>query len=227
MRPRSRTLPRAVISAKALRESAGRALAFGGTCADLRGDAYGHGVAPVARVLADLGVQTVLVDDAAAVAECEHVGLQAQTAGEPDVDTAALYGLDGAAQPPMQLVGRVLSTKLLRAGEGVSYGYTHRASQATTVALVTGGYAQGIVRALGNHASAEIGGRLCPIVGRVAMDVCVVDVSEPVDAGDAVTYFGGTGLAKHNLLQWEQTTGFRPTELVAVVGAKAVREWTR
>ena len=49
-------------------------------------------------------------------------------------------------------VGTVLVVKPLRAGEGVSYGYTHRAARDTRIALVVGGYAQGIVRALGNRA---------------------------------------------------------------------------
>ncbi|MBN9187598.1 MAG: alanine racemase, partial [Microbacterium sp.] len=56
----------------------------------------------------------------------------------------------------MSLVGRVLSTKVLLADEGVSYGLTYRAPEDTHIALVTGGYAQGVLRGLGNRVSVSI-----------------------------------------------------------------------
>ncbi len=132
--------------------------------------------------------------------------------------------------PAMTLIGRILSLKPLRAGEAVSYGYTHRAEHDTTIALVTGGYAQGIVRALGNAAKVEVGGVARPIVGRVAMDVCVVDLQASHVSGEApseVVYFGGTGPAREALADWARVTRMRATELVTVAGAKAVREWIR
>jgi alanine racemase len=94
------------------------------------------------------------------------------------------------------------------------------------VALVTGGYAQGIVRALGNQAHVEIEGTQRPIIGRVAMDVCVVDL-EGTDAevGTEATYFGGTGAAAPALARWAQVTGLSVGELVTVAGSHAPREW--
>ena len=62
----------------------------------------------------------------------------------------------------MSLRGTVLSVKALRQGEGVSYGHTYRAPSDTRVALVTGGYAQGIVRALGNRVDVMIAERMRP-----------------------------------------------------------------
>ncbi len=123
------------------------------------------------------------------------------TSGHADIDPTLLYGLPDESgvlvtEPVMRLTGRVLSTKRLRAGDAVSYGYTYRASADTTVALVTGGYAQGIVRALGNQGLVDIDGVARPIIGRVAMDVCVVDLAgSDVEAGAEATYFGGRGPA--------------------------------
>ena len=54
------TLPRATVSAVALREGAAAALAAGGRVADLRGDAWGHGAFETARILAQVGVPEVL-----------------------------------------------------------------------------------------------------------------------------------------------------------------------
>lgn len=225
----SPTLPRALVSAGALRDSALAAAAAGGRLADLRADALGHGLRDAARVMKDAGIEAVLVDDQRRVEELGADGIRAVVRGTPDIDSAMLYGL-GVGTPAMRLTGHVHSTKPLRAGEAVSYGYTHRADADTTVALVTGGYAQGIMRALGNRAHVEIAGALRPIIGRVAMDVCVVDLQASdadVRPGDDVTYFGGHGPAQAALSSWAEITGLGVAELVTVTGSKAVRTWTR
>jgi len=119
----------------------------------------------------------------------------------------------------MSLRGRALGTKPLRKGEGVSYGYTHRAPHDTTVALVTGGYAQGVVRSLGNAVTVSIDGRRHRIVGRVAMDVSVVDVDHAaVTRGAEVVFFGDPSLA-----EWTDATGWTAAEIVAAVGVRADR----
>ncbi|MGB4135367.1 MAG: alanine racemase C-terminal domain-containing protein, partial [Microbacterium sp.] len=157
-------------------------------------------------------------------------------AGSADIDPRLLYGLPGGAPmgdgppipPVMRLVGTVMSVKPLRIGDAVSYGYTHRAVADTTIALVTGGYAQGIVRSLGNRGHVELGGALRPIVGRVAMDVCVVDLQDAdsdVGEGAETVFFGGTGPAAAGLAEWSRATGLTAGELIAVAGARVRREW--
>src|SRR5690606_20681760 len=126
----------------------------------------------------------------------------------PTLDSRTLYGLPGGeGVPAMSLHGSVLSTKPLLKGEGVSYNATHIAAHDTRIALVSGGFGQGVVRGIGNTASVEIGGERHPIVGRVAMDVCVVDVGE-MDAapGTDVVYFGA-GLVRDELAVWAEATG--------------------
>lgn len=217
---------RARISRAALAANARRAVALAGTdaVADLRRDAFGHGVGVVAAALTEAGVRAARTDvagrDAAAMAGLDAVG------ADPSLDSALLYGFPGASGAPvMRLSGTVLSTKWLLEGEGVSYGYTHRASQDTRVALVAGGYGQGIVRALGDRVLVEVGSRRCPIIGRVAMDVCVVDIGdEPVAAGDEIVYFGGDGLARDGLAEWRDATGLAAAELACAVGLHTRRE---
>lgn len=220
-----------MISRSALAAGASAAIRAGGRTADLRRDAWGHGLLAVAHAVTAAGADRVLVDSVGEVEALRLEGIVGTTAGEPDVDPALLYGLPDssgspASAPVLRLTGRVMSTKRLRAGEAVSYGYTFRAQEDTVVALVTGGYAQGVVRALGNRADVEIDGVLRPIVGRVAMDVCVIDL-QGVDAklGDTVTFFGGTGPAAGALARWSEITGLTIAELVAVPGAHAVRGW--
>jgi alanine racemase len=214
------------LSASALAANAAEAVRRAGAhaVADLRRDAWGHGLAPVAAALVAAGVRAARVDDAAR-ATVTAAGLTATDAA-PTLDTALLLGLPGGGGlPVMRAAGAVLSTKTLLAGEGVSYGYTHRAASDTRIALVTGGYAQGIVRGLGNHIDVEIAGRLHRVVGRVAMDVCVVDIGDAdVSPGDEVVFFGGDGPAQDALAMWERESGLSAAEIAAAVGLRAVRE---
>ncbi|MDN3496182.1 alanine racemase C-terminal domain-containing protein [Planococcus sp. APC 4015] len=189
-----------------------------GDVADLRRDAWGHGIDAVARALARAGVRAARVDpgDRAAVTAAGLTAIDA----EPTIDGRLLFGLPHA--PVMRVSTRVLAVKRLLAGEGVSYGYTHRAPVDTRIALIGGGYGQGVVRSLGNSIRVEIGGALHPVVGRVAMDVCVVDVSDaPVAVGDEVVHFGGDGPARGSLATWEAASGLSATELVCAVGLRA------
>jgi len=191
--------PTAVLSTAALRHNATQAR--GGTDDVLAADAWGHGATWVASVLSSMDLDAT------------------------ELDAATLFGLPGShARPVMSLRGRALGTKRLLRGEGVSYGYTHRAPRDTTVALVTGGYAQGVVRALGNAASVAIDGRRHRIVGRVAMDVSVVDVeSAPIARGTEVIFFGDPAEGHPCLEEWTDATGWSAAEIVATVGVRAER----
>lgn len=217
------------LSTAALRSNLTRALWDAGDhiVADLRRDAWGHGLGFVAGVLAEAGVHAARVDSAARAAATTP-GLTATDAA-PTLGTATLLGLPGGGgvAPVMRLSGAVLSVKRLLAGEGVSYGYTHRADADTRVALVAGGYGQGVVRALGNRVDVEVAGRRHPIVGRVAMDVCVVDIGDaPVEPGDEVVYFGGGGPVRDALSTWESVTGLSAAEIACAIGLHAAREVT-
>jgi alanine racemase len=202
-----RSAPVARISHGALRENARRLALAEGALIGMPADAYGHGLAEVAQTLARMGL----------------------TVTDADIDSPYAEPLLGLGvtgfRPVMRLSGAVLGTKSLRAGEGVSYGYTHRAATDTRIALVVGGYAQGIVRALGNRASVSIAGERHAIVGRVAMDVCVVDIGPaPVARGDEVAFFGDPDAGEPSLTEWAAATGLTATEIVTAVGLRAVRE---
>lgn len=221
-----------MISRSALAAGASAAVRAGGRVADLRRDAWGHGVLAVAQAVTAAGAERVLVDASGEVEALRLERIEGIMTGVPDIDPHLLYGLprDGGdaliARPAMRLTGRVLSTKRLRVGDAVSYGYAYRATAETTVALVTGGYAQGIVRALGNRAHVEVGHVARRIVGRVAMDVCVVDLEgDDAEVGTEVTYFGGEGPARQAIMRWAAVTGMGAAELATVAGAHAVRGW--
>lgn len=184
---------------------------------DLRRDAYGHGVVRTAAALRVHTDAVLLVDHTVELIDRDRT----VTAERATLSPALVFGWEQGL-PAMTLAGTVLSTKALRAGEGVSYGYLHRAPHDTRVALVTGGYAQGVVRELGNRAHVVIGGMPHPIVGRVAMDVCVVDIGDaPVVRGDRAVFFGEDG---SRVGDWARATGWRADEIVTMVGLRARRE---
>ncbi|BDZ38186.1 alanine racemase C-terminal domain-containing protein [Microbacterium suwonense] len=206
--------PHVLLSRDALAQNV-RDLVSRGGAIDLRHDAYGHGAAEVAAIAEAAGA--TLLTDADGTASME--------------DVLRLFGIPSAdgvlsSRPVMALEGRVLSTKPLHAGEAVSYGYTHRAERDTRVALVTGGYAQGILRALGNRVRVQLGEQTHPIIGRIAMDVCVVDLEGgDAEVGAPVCFFGGTGAVRGALARWSAATGLTALEVAVVIGQKAERKW--
>ena len=105
-------------------------------------------------------------------------------------------GVEGAAgerlRPAMQFNSRVLQVKTVEAGTGVSYGHTYVTDKKTTIAVLPVGYEDGLSRSLSNKGEVLIHGRRAPIIGRICMNLCMVDVSaiESVQAGDEVVLLG-------------------------------------
>jgi len=98
-----------------------------------------------------------------------------------------LYGLYPSEQvnkenlplrPVMRWKTHVAHLKTVPAGTGVSYGHTFVTQRETTVATLPVGYADGYPRALSNQGRVIIRGQYAPIIGRVCMDMCMVDVTE-------------------------------------------------
>jgi len=94
--------------------------------------------------------------------------------------------------PVARLRARVVALRRLRRGDTVSYGAEAKVEQETTIATIGIGYGDGVPRALGNRGLVELGGVARPIVGRVTMDMLMVDTGNtPVRPGDIATLFGG------------------------------------
>lgn len=102
-------------------------------------------------------------------------------------------GLDGPGLLPlMSLKSRVAEVRALPAGTLVSYGCTAKLERDSVLAVLPIGYADGLDRVRSNVGQVELKGRLCPIVGRVCMDMCMVDVTDcpGVRSGDVATIYG-------------------------------------
>ncbi|MGN6325962.1 alanine racemase [Pseudolysinimonas sp.] len=144
-----------------------------------------------------------------------------------------LYGIplpDGTSTgaPVARLTGQVVTVKRILAGEGVSYGYIYRAPEDGTIALVTCGYADGVPRSIGNRATVLVDGCPARVIGRVAMDVVVIDVGDAVvHAGDEVVFLGDPAAGEPTVSEWASITGFDPVEIAAAMGPRVVRSYTR
>jgi alanine racemase len=99
-------------------------------------------------------------------------------------------------EPVVTLMGRILELREIVEPMTVGYGATYVATPPARLAVIGVGYADGYPRALGNAASAAIGGERVPVVGRVSMDLTCVDVGrlprEAVAVGDEVELIGPT-----------------------------------
>ncbi|MEH1168235.1 alanine racemase [Micromonospora sp. CPCC 205539] len=148
----------------------------------------------------------------------------------------ALYGVDpfGAAGPgefglhaAMTLRTTVVNLKRVPAGTGVSYGPEYVTGAPTRLALLPVGYADGLPRATEGRGAVWVAGRRCPIVGRIAMDQCVVDVGDlPVSIGDPVVVFGPDrgDHAQPTVVEWARWAGTNPHEILTGIGARVARD---
>ncbi|MHC1786282.1 MAG: alanine racemase [Christensenellales bacterium] len=98
-------------------------------------------------------------------------------------------------KPCLSFLAEVTQVKEVEAGTHISYGCTYCAARKTRVATLAAGYGDGYPRALSNKGRVLIGGRSCPIIGRVCMDQFMVDVTEvpQVQAGDEAVLIGSQG----------------------------------
>lgn len=95
-------------------------------------------------------------------------------------------------EPVMTLKSRVAVVRDLPAGAKISYGCTATLERDSRVAVLPLGYGDGLPRALSNQLEVLIGDRLCPVLGRICMDMCMVDVTDApgVKAGDVAAVYG-------------------------------------
>jgi alanine racemase len=93
----------------------------------------------------------------------------------------------------LSLKTRVAHVKEIAPGTGVSYGLTYRAARPTVIATLPVGYADGFTRLLSGRAEVSIQGKKVPVVGRICMDQCMVDITGmDVKQGDEVILYALT-----------------------------------
>lgn len=203
--------------------------------ADVSADGYGHGAVQMAAAAVEAGATAVGVRDAREQDLLERAGITVRVVRLADAGSAlsaAMYGVgplatESGCTPAMRVSARVISVKTIEAGEAVSYGYTWRAASRTNLALVPLGYADGVTRSAGNLGRVLLDGALRPIVGRVAMDVIVLDLGDDeVELGAEAVLFGDPPLGAASADDWAAPLGISALEATSGIGARVARRWT-
>ncbi len=137
-------------------------------------------------------------------------------------------GLFGGGRPPgpaplaavVALAARIVQLRDIPAGASVGYGATFTAQRPTRLATVALGYADGYPRALSNRGAARVGDVVCPLAGRVSMDLTIFDVTDapPLVEGDWLD-------VDFDLAATAAASGRSQYELLTGLGARYARDW--
>ena len=199
------------------------------SCADERDKEFSRAqVRRFSEVLAALGAAGITVP----------VRHMANSAGVLDLPEAhfdmvrpgiMIYGLYPSAEvshsvelrPAMSFVTRICQVKRVPRGTPIGYGATCVTAKRSTVATIPVGYADGYRRLLSNRAEVIVREKRVPLLGRVAMDMCMIDVSSIPDArpGEEVILFG-VGLPAEEMASIIGTINY---EVVTGIGKRVPR----
>lgn len=132
-------------------------------------------------------------------------------------------------KPALELISHVAFVKWVDEGEMISYGGTYVTKRRTKIATIPVGYGDGYPRSLSNKGYMLIHGKKAPIIGRVCMDQCMVDVTEIEDVkfGDEVVLVGRDGdeyLPVETLSRLSHRFNY---EFVCLMGKRIPREYIR
>ena len=143
-----------------------------------------------------------------------------------------LYGISPLPEyqrllkPVMTWKTRIALIRDMPAGHGISYGRTFITPRPMRVATLSAGYADGYPRHVSNRGAAMlVRGKRCPLLGRVTMDLMVVDVSDLPDAtaGDEVVLMGRQGDQEISASELAELAGTIHWEIVTRVGSRVRR----
>ncbi|MBT8367593.1 MAG: alanine racemase [Deltaproteobacteria bacterium] len=149
----------------------------------------------------------------------------------PGIATYGLYPSDEVnhrrvyLKPVMTLKSRIIHLKKVPAGFNISYGITFQTKNPTTIATVPVGYADGLNRLLSSRGHMLVHGHRIPIVGRVCMDLTMLDVGSLSGAAieDEVVVFGPQGHEAVTADELASTLNTINYEIVTSISARVPR----
>ncbi len=127
--------------------------------------------------------------------------------------------------PVMSLKSRISAITHHKKGDTISYGRTWTAERDCTLAVLPVGYADGLQRALSGKLTVELRGRRAPQVGRICMDMCMLDVTDlpETKVGDVVTVFGNGADGGPTAAELAELAGTIPYELTCGISLRVPR----
>ena len=139
-------------------------------------------------------------------------------------------GRPNPMDPVATLEGVVLQVREVPIGATVGYGATWKAGRPSRVALLGAGYTDGIPRAYASvegeqRAEVLVGGRRCPVIGRISMDMMAVDVTDLAPGAvrqDMRAEIVGSSIPLEEAAAWAETSSY---ELLARLGGRFARSY--
>ena len=127
--------------------------------------------------------------------------------------------------PVMTLKSRVCAVTHHKKGDTISYGRTWTAERDCTLAVLPVGYADGLQRCLSGKLTVQLRGRRVRQVGRICMDMCMLDVTDlpEVQVGDVATVFGTGAHGEPTVTELAELAGTIPYELLCGVSLRVPR----
>ncbi|MBR6596141.1 MAG: alanine racemase [Oscillospiraceae bacterium] len=132
-------------------------------------------------------------------------------------------------EPALQFLSRITHVKTLPAGREISYGGTYVTTKPTVVATVPVGYADGYRRQLSGKFHVLIRGKKAPILGRICMDMMLVDVTDIPEASvnDQVVLVGRSGDEVITMEEIAEAAGSFNYEFVCGISRRVPRIYTQ
>jgi alanine racemase len=141
---------------------------------------------------------------------------------------AGLVGIDPShttvLRPALTLTAPVIAVRAVPTGTPVGYGHTWVADRPTRLALLPVGYADGLPRLASNRGEVLLAGRRFRLVGRISMDMAVVDIGElPIDIGELAIVFGPGYAGEPTVRDWAGWADSIEHEIVTGLGSRLDR----
>lgn len=147
----------------------------------------------------------------------------------------ALYGMYPSEEvhkdrvdlrPAMTLKANIILVKEVEADTCISYGRIFKTQRNSKIATLPIGYADGYTRLLSGKGKVLVNGQLVPIVGRICMDQCMIDVTDvkgEVNVGDEAVLFGSQNGNEIKIEDLAEKTGTINYEIACIIGKRIPR----
>ena len=128
----------------------------------------------------------------------------------------------------MTLTTEILQLKRVKKGSPISYGRTFVTTRDSLIGVIPIGYGDGFVRLLSNRGRVIVRGRSAPIVGRICMDLTMIDITDidGVEIGEEVVLIGEQGGERIEVDEVAEKAGTIPYEIFCNISPRVQREYT-
>ncbi|MUU54120.1 alanine racemase [Helicobacter pylori] len=124
----------------------------------------------------------------------------------------------------ISLKARIVQIKRVKKGEFIGYGKHFYTNEETLVGVLALGYADGLVRALGNRIQVAINNQLAPLIGKVCMDQCFVKLNDiEAKEGDEVILFGDKSAKANDASEIATLLNTIPYETISTLSKRLER----